>query len=214
MFEVEDVDPGEAGLALFGFWSGREHGLGPWPAEKAGRIAARVVLEMKSLDAVSPVEELAGLLNALTAEMGEQFRLFRRLRADAEAGLSGEADGDAGADGLRPDALRPDGKTARADVKAATDAMSLIVRTLEKIDALQRQLARDRADAETRRAEEDDDAAIGKRLERLIEARAEERARDLIEKWRNAGDGLADASPGGSTGPPGEPGAAPGPGSG
>lgn len=260
MFEVRDFDPAGADLALFAGWPGGregEAGCTPWPGAKIGRIAARVVLEMKSMEAVSPVDELAGLLNELTAEMGEQFRLFRKLRADAEAGLAGEADAPDAArpdaqksdarrpdahkpdalksdarnsdvprpdtqrpDVQRPDAQRLDGKTARADVKAATDAMSLIVRTLEKIDALQRQLARDRADAEARRAEEDDDAAIRDRLEALIEARAAERARTLFEGWRNGGgDALVDAHRGeaarsGATGPPGEQGRAPGAGGG
>ncbi|MCL6708330.1 hypothetical protein M8R20_15120 [Pseudomonas sp. R2.Fl] len=220
---IPEFDPAEVDLALFGAWPGGREGE-PWPAEQAERVSARVVLEMKSLEAVSPVEELAGLLNELTAEMGEQFRLFRRLRADAEPGLAGEGEADGadgfGPDGRRTDGARPDGKTARADVKAATDAMSLIVRTLEKIDALQRQLARDRADAEARRAEEDDDAAIHDRLEALIAARADERARILFDSWKNGGgaclDGafIGDAPMGGATGPPGEPRPAPGAGGG
>ncbi|KQO79475.1 hypothetical protein [Rhizobium sp. Leaf262] len=89
------------------------------------------VLELKSAPPDKASDDLWRLLNEMTAEMREQFRFFRSLREGAGAALDEAADDAAG-------------KGARADVKAATDAMSLIVRTLEKIDTLQRQLTRDR----------------------------------------------------------------------
>ncbi|WP_077119384.1 hypothetical protein [Agrobacterium rosae] len=89
------------------------------------------VLELKSAPPDSASDELWRLLNEMTAEMREQFQFFRSLREGSGAALDEAAD----------DAV---GKGTWAVVKAATDAMSLIVRTLEKIDTLQRQLARDR----------------------------------------------------------------------
>ena len=91
----------------------------------------REALETKSVESgILAAEELRRLLNEMMVEMHEQFSTFRRMRESAAGALS---DGDEAAQ-----------KLARADVKAVTDAMSLIVRTLEKVDSLQRQLARDR----------------------------------------------------------------------
>ncbi|MBO3759468.1 hypothetical protein [Ciceribacter sp. L1K22] len=245
---LSELLPGErAGPAGWEIERIGPEGVGPPVDRRCLRLAGRVVLELKSMEAGSPVDALSGLLDELTAEMGEQFRVFRKLRADAEAGLGPEDDdGDAGgnkagrsggsgsAGGGAADvagaAPRPDGKTARADIKGATDAMSLIVRTLEKIDSLKRDIARDRAAADLLRAEEEDDADIVDRLAKLIDARAneraEERARDLVQRWRD-GDGVAggDGWKGGAggdgggtgafgTGPPGKPGDAPAPGGG
>ncbi|MBR0558426.1 hypothetical protein J5J10_22245 [Ciceribacter sp. L1K23] len=222
--------------------------IGPPVDRRCLRLAGRVVLELKSMEAGSPVDALSGLLDELTVEMGAQFRVFRKLRADAEAGL-GPEDDDGGAGGNKAGrsggpgsaggglaegsggGSRPDGKTARADIKGATDAMSLIVRTLEKIDSLKRDIARDRAAADLQRAEEEDDAVVVDRLAKLIDARAneraEERARDLVQRWRSgdgdaggvggrAGAGGGDGGGTGAfgTGPPGKPGDAPAPGGG
>src|SRR5690606_39784733 len=91
------------------------------------------------------------------------------------------------------------GKLARADIKAATDAMSLIVRTLEKIDSLQRQLARDREDEAERAAEANGYGAAKQRFIQMIRDRADEKARRLYEEWKRHGppdggmpDGLSD----------------------
>ncbi len=106
-----------------------------WPLRPV--YVSFITLETKSLppdDATGTnhgPDELWHLLNEMTAEMRAQFQFFRCLREGAGAALDEAVDDAAG-------------KGARADVKAATDAMSLIVRTLEKIDTLQRQLARDR----------------------------------------------------------------------
>ncbi len=122
MDEFETFDP-----ALFGLWTAAPaYGDGAAMEDTALADAVRgVLLETKSAEgAVSPGEELRHLLNEMTVEMRDQFSTFRRMRTSAEAALQ---DGD--------DAAQ---KLARADVKAATDAMSLIVRTLEKVDSLQR----------------------------------------------------------------------------
>jgi hypothetical protein len=103
--------------------------------------------------------DLETLLSEFTSEMRAQFDLFRRLRAGAESLLDGADEGLA--------------KQARADIKAATDAMALIVRTLEKIDALLRQLERDRLDAEERLLEARDPEVLRAEVEALIAARIE-----------------------------------------
>ncbi|MBN7807236.1 hypothetical protein JZX86_17930 [Agrobacterium rosae] len=117
-------------------------------------------LELKSAPPDKASDELWRLMNEMTAEMREQFRFFRQLREGAGAALEGDADDVAG-------------KGARADVKAATDAMSLIVRTLEKIDTLQRQLARDREVAAESEAETQDyEEAVAffqRRMDELVE---------------------------------------------
>jgi len=113
------------------------------------------VIEVKAAGA----GDLVALLNEFTAEMRAQFDLFRRLRAGAES-LIDRAD-----EGLA--------KLARADIKAATDAIALIVRTLEKIDALLRQLERDRLDAEDRLMEARDPEVLRGEVEALIAARVE-----------------------------------------
>ena len=127
----------------------------------------------------APVEEMQGLLNAMSGELRAQFAMFQRIREQAELRLDGE---------------EAEAKIAKADAKAAVDALSLIIRTMEKIDGLQRGLA----DALARQAEETfDDAAYRKLLadiDRKISERAEERAHRLLA------DRAAIAA--GDTGPP------------
>jgi hypothetical protein len=162
--------------ALFGIWTDgspyREH-----PEEEDGRLAdeARaVLLEIKSAESATlPSEALRSLLNEMTVEMRDQFSAFRRMRTAAELVL---AEGDEAA-----------GKLARADVKAATDAMSLIVRTLEKVDSLQRQLARDRELEAERTADEGGYEEAKARLLRLIEDRANEKATAMFDRWKRDG---------------------------
>lgn len=127
-------------------------------------------LEIKAADLAALSDHYAGLLNELTREMAAQFEQFRLLREGAAALMEGSDEAAA--------------KLARADLKAATEAMSVIVRTLEKIDALQRQLARDReAQAESAEASESFDAAEA-RLLTLIDTQAEVKARLLFERWQ------------------------------
>lgn len=133
-----------------------------------------VLLETKSAEAtISPAEELRRLLNEMTLEMRDQFLTFRRMRTAAEKALE---DGDEAAQ-----------KLGRADVKAATDAMSLIVRTLEKVDSLQRQLAQDREREAERAADESGYEEAKARFMKLIEERANEYAARLFEAWKRDG---------------------------
>jgi hypothetical protein len=164
MFDPIEFDPALAGawplMALAGGAS-----VVAVPVETkaiSGAIETKAVVEARA------VEALQTLLNEMTTEMRRQFEVFRDIRIGAEALLSG---GDEAA-----------AKIAKADIKAATDALSLIVRTIEKIDSLQRSLADDRE----RSAEQGfDQAAYDDMLadiERRIERRAEERAAVLLER--------------------------------
>ncbi|WP_052699934.1 hypothetical protein [Martelella endophytica] len=103
-------------------------------------------------------DDLRLLLNDLTAEMRAQFSFFRKLRmAAVKKGRAGE-----------------DGPDIRTEVKAAADAMALIIRTLEKADELQRRLAASRQSEEERHLNlRDYDNAKAHFLD-LIEKRAEE----------------------------------------
>ncbi|MCJ9673159.1 MULTISPECIES: hypothetical protein [unclassified Neorhizobium] len=171
MDEFEMFDP-----ALFGLWTEAPvYGDAVVMDDSVLSDAVRgVLLEIKSAEgAFSPGEELRRLLNEMTVEMRDQFSTFRRMRTAAEAALT---DGD--------DAAQ---KLARADVKAATDAMSLIVRTLEKVDSLQRQLARDRDEAAERDADEGGYEEAKARFLKMIEDRANENAYRLFEAWKRDG---------------------------
>lgn len=161
---LEEID-----LSLFGLPDG-ERAL----PDQVRREADAVLLELKSADAAAGAEEQQGLLAEMMREMRAQFIAFRDLRAKAAQLCDG---GDEAAQ-----------KLARADLKAATDAMSLIVRTLEKVDSLQRQLARDRELEEERQANEGGYQEAVHEVEKLIE----DRARELFEDWKRrdcAGDG-------------------------
>lgn len=171
---------------LFGFWPQSRVYDGdpstPMDEADAREAIGEYFLKTKS-DTATPGDELRVLLNEMTAEMREQFAAFRELRKAAEQAASGGGDEAAA-------------KLARADLKAATDAMSLIVRTLEKIDQLQRQFARDRE-----QAAEDREAALGldeakARFHALIEQRAAERARQTLAEWQQ--HGAPDAADGGT----------------
>jgi hypothetical protein len=179
MTDIDDFAP-----ELFGLWPAN-HAYDGDPslaldADRAKAVAEACMLETKS--AASPAEELRVLLNEMTSEMREQFAAFRALRRAAEQVASGNSDDTAA-------------KLARADLKAATDAMSLIVRTLEKIDQLQRQFARDRE-----QAAEESEAARGldhvkTKFLALIEERAEARARQLLAEWQRDGAPPTDDGP-------------------
>ncbi|MGO4439627.1 hypothetical protein [Rhizobium sp. RAF56] len=177
MTDLTSFDP-----TLFGIWPPvgdhqPESGAEAWDAERVRRQATRAVIETKSAE--QPREDLRLLLNDMTREMRDQFDYFRKLRGAAEA--LGAIDGDEAA-----------AKLARADVKAATDAMSLIVRTLEKVDSLQRQLTRDRELEAERHAQTPAYEKAKEHFMRQIEARAEEIGRALHEEWKRNGDPPAD----------------------
>lgn len=152
-------------LSLFGLW--------PLPALNEGQ--AHDALEYKSADFAALNGHYADLLNDLTREMRAQFEQFRILREGAEALMRGEDDAAA--------------KLARADLKAASDAMSVIVRTLEKIDALQRQLVRDR-EAEQERTEGESETleAAQARVLALVDTQAEAKAQLLFAAWKTAAE--------------------------
>lgn len=156
---------------LFGLWPDRPVYGVPLPEEQ--------VLSPEIKAAGLPDEgELRLLLNDMTQEMRGQFDAFRTLREASSPLMVGEAEEAAG-------------KLARADLKAAADAMSLIVRTLEKIDTLQRQMARDRRDAEDRNAEPQGYDDAKRHFLDLIERRAQERARLLFADWLRDGAGAS-----------------------
>jgi len=169
-------DPLAVDLALFGCWEAAPGYRVAMPADDPLADEVRgVVLETKSAEAVpvSAAEELRRLLNEMTVEMRSQFEGFRDMRVAAERLLDS---GDEAA-----------GKLARADIKAATDAMSLIVRTLEKVDSLQRQLARDRADEAERTADASGYGEAKERLLRHIKERVREEAALLFHSWQRDG---------------------------
>ena len=178
MDDGQDIVLGLLGLAP---------GANGWRGPESVGAADAAALEVKSTDALSPLDRLAALLDDLTQEMRDQFELFRKLRATAERLIDGADEAVA--------------KAARTDAKAATDAIALIVRTLEKIDSLQRQLARDREDAALASGEGEDEQAITAELLRIIETQAEARAKARLAAWQNAVEGSAAAGIGGAIEP-------------
>lgn len=105
---------------------------------------------------------MADLLERMRRELDDQFRDFSTLRDHAAQRAQSEL----------PDA---EAKLARADLKAAVESLSVIVRTLEKVDQLQRQLTRDQAELEALPETREAYDALFAELDRLIEARVEER---------------------------------------
>lgn len=155
-----DFDP-----ALFGPWPKAPVYDGSQEADAALEDAARrVILETKA-KAVSPLDDLQDMLNGMTRELREQMAQFQRLRqiADGKAEAAGED---------------IDRKLIQADAKASIEAMSVIVRTLEKIDSLQRTIAHDRQVM----AEQDFDEAGFEKLQAEFEARIESRAQDIARE--------------------------------
>ncbi len=159
-----DADPG-----LFGVWPLRaEYGV---PEDRTGEGGiSRLVLEIKSADGAAQVT-LQVLLNQMTGEMQAQFEAFRKIRVEAGAALDGSGD----------EAVV---KLAKADIKAAVDAMQVLMRTLEKIDSLQRSLAHERALEAERNVNDADYEAARQKLLDLMDERANERARTLFDQWK------------------------------
>lgn len=110
----------------------------------------------------SALATMADLLERMRKELDDQFRDFAGLR-------------DAATRRTQTDLPEPEAKLARADLKAAVEALSVIVRTLEKVDQLQRQLTRDRAELESLPENQAAYDALFAEVERLIEARLAER---------------------------------------
>lgn len=171
-----DFDPD-----VFGIWpatpvhGGAREDRWEWLAD----VADQVVLDTKAQVRGSPLDELQDMLNGMTKELKQQLQQFQVLRRTADAAL-GEEGGEI------------DRKAVQADAKASLEAMSLIIRTLEKIDSLQRTIAHDRR-AEAEGTDESFEALVAG-----FDARVERRAEELARVWREkvAGPGGDDGSGG------------------
>nr|WP_272210645.1 hypothetical protein [Marinicella sp. W31]MDC2876546.1 hypothetical protein [Marinicella sp. W31] len=159
MVDHETID-----IALFGLWPRSPR----YDGDPAGRRvdAAYHEIEPKARPGDAD-DDLRLLLNDLTSEMRAQFAFFRKLRmAAVKKSRGGEA------------------ADVRGEVKAAADAVSLIIRTLEKADEMQRRLAENRRNADERdlNLRDYDDAKahfldlIEKRAGELAERRIAERS--------------------------------------
>jgi vacuolar-type H+-ATPase subunit I/STV1 len=185
-----DVDP-----ALFGVWPKVlvYDGLTPGGRNEALEAQAwAAVLDTKS-DKASPLEDLQDMLNGMTKELRMQLQQFQVLRE--QAGELALADAD-----------EIDRKQTQADAKASIEAMSLIVRTLEKIDSLQRTIAHDRQLAAESEIDEDDYEALCRQFEERIETRAQElsatRQREAAAAQEHADAAAAATNTADATGPP------------
>jgi len=140
---------------------------------------AAPVLDTKAEAPGDPFLDMQAMLLEMTKELRERFQRFQSQKALAER----DAD-DAGDEAAR--------KLAQTDAKAAIEAVSLIVRTLEKIDSLQRTLIAGRAEAEA--GGEDDDAALIEEFDRLVEQRVEERVHAAKQEWIREAGACGDAA--------------------
>jgi len=161
-----DFDPD-----VFGYWpvapvyGGGRDDRWEWLAE----VAEQVVLDTKAQGAGSSLDELQDMLNGMTKELKQQLQQFQTLRQAANAALM-EAGGEI------------DRKAVQADAKASLEAMSLLIRTLEKIDSLQRTIAHDRrVEAEAEGVDEGYEALVAE-FDARVERRAEELARLRCEE--------------------------------
>ena len=145
-------------------------GVSPEPGVYDGLSGCRVdfeggaalVLDTKAEAPGDAFLDMQAMLLEMTKELRERFQRFQSQKVLAER------DADAADD----EAAR---KLAQTDAKAAIEAVSLIVRTLEKIDSLQRTLIAERTEAEAWRGEPEDEAALAAEFDRLVEQRVEER---------------------------------------
>jgi hypothetical protein len=143
-------------LSIFRVWP-QEGEMG----EAGGDTSPALEHKMQMRDEAERREDVISLLNEMTLELKAHFQFFKMLRERSGTVLPEDESGD--------------GKLIRADMKAASDALSLIVRTLEKIDELQRQMAKERDLALDDEAESADyEQAVSFFLER-IDALAEEK---------------------------------------
>jgi hypothetical protein len=166
------------------------------PRRAALGSSAALLLDTKSVAQRDPFIDMQAMLMEMTKELRERFQRFQSQKASAEREAS---------DGVGDEAAR---KVALGDAKAAIEAVSLIVRTLEKIDSLQRTLIVEQAEAEAARGEPDDAAALEAEFDRLVEQRVTERLDAAREEWCRA-NGLGGTNePAGAGGPGGAGGAA------
>lgn len=129
---------------------------------------AALLLDTKAEGPGDPFLDMQAMLLEMTKELRERFQRFQSQKALAERD----------ADAAEDEAAR---KTAQTDAKAAIEAVSLIVRTLEKIDSLQRTLIAERAAAEA--GEPDDEEALMAEFDRLVDARVKERIDAAKQDW-------------------------------
>ncbi|KQY19761.1 hypothetical protein ASD31_04985 [Rhizobium sp. Root482] len=156
-----DFDP-----ALFGLWP-KAAVYGERSSDEDGALedmARRVILDTKA-EVFSPLDSLQDMLNEMTRELREQMQQFQRLRKAAEEKMA-----------LVEEEI--DRKAIQADAKASIEAMSVIVRTLEKIDGLQRTIAHDRQVL----AEQDFDEVAYEKLQAEFNDRIESRAQDIARE--------------------------------
>lgn len=149
--------------------------------------AAALVLDTKADAPLDPILNMQAMLLEMTKELRERFQRFQSQKVLAEQDAAGAED----------EASR---KLAQSDAKAAIEAVSLIVRTLEKIDSLQRTLISERTEAEAARGEPEDEAALAAEFDQLVERRVMERLNVAREVWRReagiGGDAAACAESG------------------
>ncbi|MBW9064175.1 hypothetical protein JNB71_12680 [Rhizobium herbae] len=165
-----DFDP-----ELFGFWSKAPvyDGLRPGGEAELEALARHVILDRKAES--TSLDDLQDMLNGMTKELREQMQQFQRLREAARERETG-AEGDI------------DRKLIQADAKASIEAMSLIVRTLEKIDSLQRTITHDRqVQAEAAFDEEAYETFVAE-IELGIEARVDARLSSRAGPNKSADD--------------------------
>lgn len=105
---------------------------------------------------------MAELMRRMKAELESQFALFSTAREQAERRLG-------------QDLPEAELKLCRADLKAAVDALSVIVRTLEKVDEMERRIMRDQQDLAAMPGTEADYDRLFASVEAAIEARIAER---------------------------------------
>lgn len=171
-------------------------GVSPEPAVYDGLAArqdvfaggAALVLDTKAAAPLDPFLDMQAMLLEMTKELRERFQRFQSQRVFAERD----------ADAAEDEASR---KLAQTDAKAAIEAVSLIVRTLEKIDSLQRTLINERVEAEAALGEPDDGDALAAEFDRLVEERVKDRLNAAREEWmRESGPG-GDAAARAESGP-------------
>ena len=149
---------------------------------------AAVLLDTKAAGPCDPFLDMQAMLLEMTKELRERFQRFQSQKARAEE------DADAAGD----EAAR---KLAQTDAKAAIEAVSLIVRTLEKIDSLQRTLIAERIEAEAAAGVPEDEAALAEEFDRLVEVRVRERLDAAKQEWRREDGAGGDAAAGARAGP-------------
>lgn len=160
MREFDEVD-----LRLFGVAEPVHEGLAA-RSRGNGAGTAALVLDLKS-EGGDPLDDMQAMLSQMTKELRERFQRFQGQRRSAEQ-VAAEAEGDA------------ERKLGQADAKAAIEAVSLIVRTLEKIDSLQRTILSERRDAAELACEAADFEAVVAEFDRRVEAKAQA----YLERWK------------------------------